>query len=256
MKTSLFAGTALLLVTAASASAQQMTLQIQNGQVTLDAQNVSVRQILAEWARVGGARIVNAEKVGGGPVTLQLTAMPERQAIDTILRGVGGYMLAPRPAGSAGVSAFDRILILPTSSAPRASSAPVSAGFPGQRPIPQQMPEPVQTDVIEDEDNDVEPEPDEEGGAEVVSPPQDGPNRRFQRGPTVFPNPMGGAPQPFVPQPNFPGNTQPVDEEEQPMPEPQVSPSNPFGVPAGASTSPGVISPVPQQQQRPPRPPR
>src|SRR5688500_3214849 len=129
MKTSvLLAAVAVLSIVAGRADAQQMTLQIQNGLVTLNAQNVSVRQILAEWARIGGARIVNGEKVAGGPVTLQLSGIPERQALDTILRGVSGYMLASRQAGSTGASAFDRILILPTSSAPRTAAVPVNPG--------------------------------------------------------------------------------------------------------------------------------
>ena len=92
MKTSalLAALVVVLTVVPARADAQHLQLQMQNGLVTLDAQNVSVRQILAEWARVGGARIVNGEKVMGAPVTLQLNGVPERQALDTILRGVSG----------------------------------------------------------------------------------------------------------------------------------------------------------------------
>ena len=43
-----------------------------NGRVTLVAKDVTVREILAEWARVGQTRIVNAEKLTGGPVTLEL----------------------------------------------------------------------------------------------------------------------------------------------------------------------------------------
>src|SRR5687767_6082589 len=120
--TAVFAAAVLFL--AASAEAQQMKLQIQDGRVTLEAHNVPVRQILAEWARVGGAKVVNGEKVVGGPVTLQLQNVPERQALDTVLRGVSGYMLAARPEGVTGVSAFDRIMILPTSAAPRNAPAP------------------------------------------------------------------------------------------------------------------------------------
>ncbi len=247
---------ALLFILPARADAQQVSLQIENGLVTLSAQNVQVRQILAEWARVGGAKIVNAEKVFGGPVTLQLNGVPERQALDTVLRGVSGYMLAARPAGTDGVSAFDRILILPTSSAPRGNLAPTNAGFTGGRRMPVPAPEPVDTEIIEDGDNDV-PDPEDEGGEEeVVQPPITNP--RFQR-PNVFPNPMGaGQGQPYVPQPQpFRG-----DDQGQVPGATQPTPGNPFGLPAGASSTPGVVTPVPQQDpqqpppQRPPRPPR
>src|SRR5215216_4597122 len=90
----LFAALVALALLPVGASAQQMKLEIQDGRVTLDAQNVPARQILSEWARIGGARILNGEKVVGTPLTLQLKSVPERQALDIILRGVSGYMLA------------------------------------------------------------------------------------------------------------------------------------------------------------------
>src|SRR5262245_34141766 len=104
---------------ASRADAQQLTLAIKNGRVSLDAHDVPVRQILTEWARIGGVKIINAEKIAGPAVTLTLPDVPERQALDVILRGVSGYIVAARPVGTAGASAFDRILILPTSAAPR-----------------------------------------------------------------------------------------------------------------------------------------
>jgi hypothetical protein len=245
----------------ARADAQNMKLQIQDGRVTLDAQNVPVRQILAEWARVGGAKIVNGEKVAGAPLTLQLQAMPEREALDIILRGVSGYMLAARQEGS-GVSAFDRIMILPTSSAPRnAGVAPRAgtAGFgrPMRAPAMPVQAEPVEEEVVvadveEDGDNDIpEPEEDEGGGeAEPQNTPQSPQMNRFQRR-NVFPNPMGAQMQPFMPQggvPVFPGQQQ--EEPEGAEDEQVTTPGNPFGIPAGASTTPGVVTPVPQQQQQ------
>jgi hypothetical protein len=257
MKTSaLLAAVAVLSLVPLRVDAQQMTLQIQDGLVTLDAQNVQVRQILAEWARIGGARIVNGDKVAGGPVTLQLNAIPERQALDTILRGVSGYMLASRQAGSVGASAFDRILILPTSSAPRTTAAvPANAGF-APRPMPVQPPEPVETEVVEDDDHDEADLDAVVDGSEDPDPPdpaEAGPNQPFQRRPP-FPNPMGAQGQPVMPQGVFPGPTQPMeDDEEAPVKQPETT--SPLNVPPGASTVPGVISPVPQQdpQLAPPR---
>lgn len=252
MKTSaLLAAVAVLSIAAGRADAQQMTLQIQNGLVTLDAQNVSVRQILAEWARIGGARIVNGDKVAGGPVTLQLKGIPERQALDSILRGVSGYMLASRQAGSMGASAFDRILILPTSSAPRTAAAPANNAF-APRPMPVQPQEPVETEVVEDDDHD-EADPDAAvDGSEDPDPPEPGPNPQFQRRPP-FPNPMGAQGQPFMPQGPFPGPPQPIqDDEDTPAEQPPTT--VPLNVPPGASATPGVISPVPQQEPQSPSP--
>ncbi|HZB25430.1 MAG TPA: hypothetical protein VE379_04830, partial [Vicinamibacterales bacterium] len=92
------AAAAVALVAGASpAVAQDLKLSMANGRVTLVAQDVPVRQILAEWARIGGTRIVNAEKLVGPPVTLQLIDYPEGRALDVLLRDAAGYMAAPRP---------------------------------------------------------------------------------------------------------------------------------------------------------------
>ena len=126
---------------ASLASAQQpVRLQITSGRVTLHAQNVPVRTILDEWARLGGAKVINGERITGPPVTLDLENVPERQALDILLRGVSGYMLAARTVGAAGASMYDRIMILPTSVAPRnpppAPAAPVFNGLQGGIPRP------------------------------------------------------------------------------------------------------------------------
>ncbi len=263
MKTSAFlaAIVAVVALLPSRADAQNMKLQIQDGRVTLEAQNVPVRQILAEWARIGGAKIINGEKVVGAPLTLQFQGMPEREALDIILRGVSGYMLAARQAATGpGVSAFDRIMILPTSSAPRdAGPAPGANsnafGRPMRAPAMPVQAEPVEEevavadgDVVEDGDND-DPEPEDEGGGEAEPPAVPQPQmNRFQRR-NVFPNPMGAQTQPFMPQPGgvqvFPGQQQEDTEGAENGQAP--TPGNPFGVPAGASATPGVVTPVPQQ---------
>ena len=56
-------------------------------------------------------QVVGADKITGAPLTLKLVDMPERQALDIILRNVAGFMAAPRTAAAApGASAYDRIL--------------------------------------------------------------------------------------------------------------------------------------------------
>ena len=104
--------TALVSTVAAPAAAGELRLSMGNGRVTLIAKDVTVREILNEWARVGQTRIVNGEKLTGGPVTLELTDVPEAQALDAVLRSAAGYVMAPRLAGSPGSSRYDRIMIL------------------------------------------------------------------------------------------------------------------------------------------------
>ena len=227
---------AVLAVCASPAHAQGVKLEFNNGRVSLNAQNVPLRTILAEWARLGGATIVNGDRVTGAPVTLELVAVPERQALDTLLRGVAAYMLAPRRTGSIGTSIFDRILILPTSAAPRNPPPPVNAGLqgpgaPGSRPL---MPRPP-----------VLANPGNPGGV--------------PGGDDADGNPADLMPQPRVvrpPTPIGPGIVpDPGDEADADQTEPVIvggqapTPGNPFGVPAGSSARPGVIAPVPQQAQ-------
>jgi hypothetical protein len=123
------------LLWAAPASAE-VQLSIANGRVTLVANNATVREIMTEWARVGQTKVVNAERVPGGPLTLELKDMPESQALAVILRAVGGYIAAPRASQEASVSKFDRILIMPTSAPVRPPTTAASAAPPAFAPPP------------------------------------------------------------------------------------------------------------------------
>ena len=221
---------------AAFAAAQApLQLHISNGRVTLHAQNVPVRTILAEWSKVGGAKIINGEAVAGAPLTLDLEGVPERQALDIVLRGVSGYVLAARQAGAVGVSMYDRIMILPTSVAPRNPPPAVAGTAPGIiRPVvPRQGDDQNADDADAAQGND---------GVPLGRP-------------VPIPRPIvGGVP---VGMPGGVPITPPVvvpDGEPQPQSPLVVTPANPFGLPAGSSTRPGVIAPPPQQAQ-PPRPP-
>jgi hypothetical protein len=101
---------------------------MQGGRVTLIADNVPVRQILQEWARVGQTKIVNVERLSGPNLTLQLVNTPERDALDIILRSASGYIAAPRPAPIANAATYDRITIFISTARPPAqvvSAAPV-----------------------------------------------------------------------------------------------------------------------------------
>ncbi len=98
------------------------------GRVTLVAQNVTIREVLAEWGRVGGSYVVNAERLTGGSVTLRFENRPEREVIDSLLRTAAGYILGPRTARTAGPSLYETVMILPTSSPMASSAYPTSAG--------------------------------------------------------------------------------------------------------------------------------
>lgn len=124
-----------LIVVACAANplaAAGLQLSIQDGRVSLDAQDVTVRQILTEWARIGKTRIVNAERISGGPVTLKLDRIPEKQALEIVLRTVPGYMAVPRVTMVADASVYERILIMPTTTAVAAARpTPAAPSFPG-----------------------------------------------------------------------------------------------------------------------------
>jgi hypothetical protein len=250
---------AIVLLGATGATAQQpVQLQFQDGRVTLRAQNAPVRTILAEWARLGGATIINGDRVVGPPVTLELTDVPERQALDVVLRSVAGYLLAPRRAGATGASAFDRILILPTSVAPRNPPPSATATVPRPAPVLPRPPvivrppeaasvEPPAAEITPTEEVAVDP------GAQPDQPVTPGPLRVPQpamRPPATMP--PGAGPE-LVPE-------QPAPEVAQPSPaaspQPGVAPApgNPFGIPFGSSPTPGVIVPAPRSQPQQPAP--
>jgi hypothetical protein len=135
---------AALATTTAIATAQGRDLKVtmNDGRVTIIARNVSLREVLQEWARVGKTTIVNAEKLAGPPVSLQLVDSTERDALDILLRSAAGYLAVPRAASNPGTSVYDRIAILATSRAPAASMV---AAAP---PTPVMPPTPVQAEVL------------------------------------------------------------------------------------------------------------
>jgi hypothetical protein len=155
------------------AFAGDLKLTMQNGRVTLIATDVPIRQILAEWARIGQTKIVNVEKLSGPNVTLQLIDAPERDALDVLLRSANGYIAAPRTTPVANAAVYDRITIfMSTTKAPTqvASAAPPPTF---QRP----------------------PQPDEDEPINVQMPPQIGnpaangqpPNAQFPGMPPQLP---------------------------------------------------------------------
>jgi hypothetical protein len=122
-----------------SVASAEVQLTIQGGRVSLIANDATLRQILMEWASVGHTTIVNAERVPGEPMTLQLIDVPEEQALETLMRSLSGYIAAPRATMVANFSRFDRILVMPTIAppvAPAAAAAPAPFTEPRRRPAP------------------------------------------------------------------------------------------------------------------------
>lgn len=253
---------ALLLYVVVPAGAQSVKVAFHDGRVNVSADNVPLTTILAEWSRVGGTKIVNGDRVGGLPLTLELNNVPERTALEVILRSVAGYMVGPRASAARELSIFQSILIVPTSTpAPApASVRPVGvASFPQPVPVPQIN----QNDPEENPPTDVAPgqagprgpngpgvrirrfQQPQNGG--IVAGPAQPRNGAIVTGPGVTPAVIGPNGQPVQVQPDpddEPGLEQPQD----------ATPANPFGGSVSGSSRPGEITPVPQQPQRPPRP--
>jgi hypothetical protein len=239
MKSRAFGFAAAILCCASLASAQQpLKLQITDGRVTLHAQNVPVRTILSEWSRLGGAKILNGERITSPPLTVELDNVPERQALDIILRGVSGYVLAARGTAGGGASMYDRIMILPTSAAPR-NTAPAPAapmvGQPGANGFRGPLPRVTNPDTEGDDDADAQAN----DGVPLARP-------------VSIPRPFGA---PVGPPLMPPAPIAPDEPTTQPPSGVVATPTNPFGLPAGSSTRPGVVTPAPPQQPQaqPPR---
>jgi hypothetical protein len=126
----------------AQAPAGGVSLVIRDGRVTLRANNASLRQILAEWERQGQMKVVGADKLAHAPVTLSLTDVPEKQALDIVMRGVAGYMAVDRTAEAgapqAAASRFDRLVVLARASTPVTAIAAAPPRGRGASPSPAQ----------------------------------------------------------------------------------------------------------------------
>jgi hypothetical protein len=194
----------------ASPSSAQIRLSMDDGHVTLSAANTTMSQILAEWARVGQAKVINGDRVTGSIVSLELSDVSEEEVLEQIiLRSVSAYVLAPRSTPLRNVSRYDRILILPTTSAPVRAAAPALAP---PAPAPSQLPRPPFGPP---------PTRDDDQGIGTVN----------EAAPPVARPPTFNAPQP-----------QPTAA---PAP-PAIAPTNTVTAPPGVSV-PGMVAPAPAQ---------
>jgi hypothetical protein len=229
----------LSLIAASTASAD-VQLTMHDGRVSIVAKDATLRQIMSEWARVGQTKVVNVDRIPGGPMTLELHDVPEDQALDILMRSLSGYMAAPRALQSPALSKFDRILVMPSVAAARAPATAASAPPP---PVFQPAPT-FQPPVAQPEDADEPPV-----GQNPNQPQQPG---QPGRGPvfSAFPQPQVANPnavpangQPFVPPP---GMTMPGANTPPQQTAPATTPTAPFGV-----AVPGMPVPAPNQPGAP-----
>ena len=112
---------AAFFISALSASASgQVDVSLRDGRVTLTARNATIKEILDAWSLSGRTIVVNADRIGGPPLSLQFVDVPEEQALDALLRTVSGYLAVPRSERRGDQSRFGRIVILPSSIGTRA----------------------------------------------------------------------------------------------------------------------------------------
>jgi len=222
------AGGALLLVLAASTASAEVQLSIRDGRVTLVATNATVRQILTEWARIGQTKIVNVDRIPGGPLTLQFTNLPEQEALDILLRSVTGYMAAPRAVPVATLSHYDRILVLATAATPRVPVAAAPAPASAQRTS---FPPPAVAD-----DNDEQPS--------VVQQPRGPLFPTFQLAQPVNPQGAASATPGTVPPQSTPLPPSVIIDQLQNGPQPATAPGATGGGAVG-TPRPGMVLPPP-----------
>lgn len=120
----------------AQAPARRLEMSFSAGNVTIRAENVTLRDIMIEWSRTGGSRMVNADRLGGGPLPyVEFDNQPETLVLRSLLRDIPGYGAAPRLAPEPGTSAFASVFLLPSRTVP-VSAAPGPATPSGQAPPP------------------------------------------------------------------------------------------------------------------------
>jgi hypothetical protein len=222
LKTLMFGAAAFLL--ASSTALASVVVTIHDGRVSIVAKDATIRQILTEWARVGQTKIVNLERIAGGPMSIELHDVPESQALDVLLRSVAGYLAAPRPVAAANLSVFDRVVVMPQPAGARVPVTSVAAQPPTFQQPPQfnRMPPPADDDDDRATPNGITnqnqnrgpvfntfPQPQQMNNLQGVNPNVMQPAQ--QAAPSAFPTaPYGGVAVPGMvapapPQPGLPG---------------------------------------------------
>lgn len=126
-------------------SERKLQISFEGSNVTLVAANVSIPEILAEWGRLSGCVMVNAERMSRVPIVapIQFENQPQQRVLESLLRSAAGFILSPRKANRPGATDFEMVYILATSSPSQSgysgmsSQAPISnVDAPEVPPIP------------------------------------------------------------------------------------------------------------------------
>ncbi|MEQ1729871.1 MAG: hypothetical protein ABL982_16000 [Vicinamibacterales bacterium] len=247
-----FVGVVLTVVAIAPAQLRADTVQLslRDGRLSLVAVNHTAAQIFEAWSRIGGVRVVNAERMPTTPLTLTLEDIPEEQALDTVLRGVSGYMARRRPSPAPGTSVFDCIIIVPAlaGARPPTAPAPVPAAAPGRAAPaapPTTFPQGPGVGRLIGPDG----QPMEDDQADAPASPFNGGDAPVPDGrpPAGQPRVVPSSPQPAQQATPAPGTSQPGVSSGRGVP-----PSGATSAPAGVSR-PGMPVPAPAAPQQPRR---
>ena len=143
----LLIGLAVAVVAGAPVTASgAVKLSLLDGRVWLAADRATIAEILAEWGRVGHTQILNAERVGGMPLTLDLRGVPELDALDIIMRSAGGFVTVARTVGlgdgTANLSRFSRVVVVPSAGVVRDRDTSPA------RPAPTAYPPPPDASIV------------------------------------------------------------------------------------------------------------
>lgn len=133
----LFVATAVTVWAASPAAqsplpARHVALTFNGGKVTLIAQGVTVRDVMAEWTRQCGCLVRGTERLPAAPMPpVEFDDQPEAVVLASLLRGAGGYLLGPRAENSHGASIYGSVTVFPVTKGIAAStytsSAPIAA---------------------------------------------------------------------------------------------------------------------------------
>lgn len=154
-----------------------------DGSVSLKAQHVTIREILAEWAARCGCYIVNAAQLTGAPLQVPVVFdhAPQAAVLESLLRQAAGYVLTPKRAGSTSASNYDVIYILATSTA---TSTPVSTYAPSYSSTPAAAP----ISSLGSPDDEIPPvQPVRTGNQPAPPPPQTPATRPTSPGVSIVP---------------------------------------------------------------------
>lgn len=114
----------LTLSVASQARAQALQLDVHDGLVWLNADHVSLGEIVRQWARTRDLRVVRPELLEGVVITLRLSGVPESEAVQILLRGVTGYVAVMDDTTAVPFPILKR-LVLVSPTAPRELASPV-----------------------------------------------------------------------------------------------------------------------------------